>query len=95
MKLKGWTYCFHRHVLSKSLKKKYFPRLVEIVVLEYSYSHNTLLNFLQLLFFYDEITFNCKKENIHDPKLISMLPILVNITEKLIEKSEKYREYAD
>ena len=47
-----------------------------------------------MLFRYDELTFNLKKKDINDPKIISMLPIVVNIAKRFLITSEEYRIYA-
>ena len=52
----------------------------------------TLKDFLQFLFLYDEITDQAKKVNPDDPKLISMLPILVKIGETLLDYKNPHKD---
>ena len=69
--------------LANKIREQYIPDLIEFVIKEKQ--HFTLLEFLQFLFLYDEITDHAKKENKDDPKLINMLPILVKIAEELLK----------
>ena len=52
------------------------------------------MHFLKMLFRYDEITFNNKKMDIDDPKLINMLPYIVKVAENFLNTSDEYRSYA-
>ena len=45
---------------------------------------HTRQHLLQFLFFYDEITFEQKREDPNDPKLINMLPQIVKLAEGLL-----------
>ena len=49
---------------------------------------------MQFLFFYDEITFEQKREDPNDPKLISMLPQIVKLAEGLLQSETSYRTNA-
>ena len=77
------------------LKDHYIPKLIEIVIFEQQFkSNNSLMHFLKMLFRYDEITFDNKKMDINDPKLINMLPYIVKVAEKFMNTSFEYRDYA-
>ena len=63
------------------LKQHYIPKLIEICEFEQSFeTDNSLKQLFTMLFRYDELTFNLKKKDINDPKIISMLPIVVSIS---------------
>ena len=49
---------------------------------------------MQLLFFYNEITRPYSKRDVDDPKLIDMLPVLVKISEKLLESNGNSETYS-
>ena len=81
--------------LAERLRQHYIPKLIEIVEFEQSFkSENTLKQVLTMLFRYDELTFNYKKKDINDPKIIGMLPIMVKIAQKFLIISPDYRSYA-
>ena len=77
------------------LRHHYIPKLIEICEFEQSFkTDNSLKQLFTMLFRYDELTFNLKKKDINDPKLISMLPIVVNIAQRFLNTSFDYRDYA-
>ena len=85
--------------LAEELRVNYIPKIIEFVKKEDMETANSLQHLLQFLFLYDEITHNIKKKSEDDPKLIEMLPILVNISEKLLEENAgkeltKYQKHA-
>ena len=45
---------------------------------------NTLSHTLQLLFFYNHLTQERKDEDPFDPKLVDLLPLMVQLSEKLL-----------
>ena len=49
---------------------------------------------MQLLFFYNEITRPYSRRDVDDPKLIDMLPVLVKISEKLLQSNGAEAAYS-
>ena len=82
--------------LANDLRTTYIPGILKIVDKESETYSNTLLELLQFLFLYDEITHKIKTKNEDDSKLIYMMPILYKIAEtKLNTKGDsKYKEHA-
>ena len=73
------------------LRREYIPRLVKLVIVEQklrkkSGSGHTMPLLFQMLFFYNEITREYGNRDPDDPKLIDMLPVLVNISESLLKE---------
>ena len=76
--------------LAKIVRENYIEKLIEFVMKD-QYQH-TINDLLQFLFLYDEITHQFKVRSQDDPKLISMLPILVKISEKLLFEVKNEQE---
>ena len=83
--------------LVNDLRNEYIPSLIEIVKQESQWgSQHTLGDLLEFLFLYQEITGNDSNMNmekeLENSHVIRMLPILVEIAEKLLKGNERYKE---
>lgn len=66
--------------LAGNLRDKLIKRLVTFVGREAKFqSHFTLDDLLQFLIIYSEATFEVKQKDEHDPRVIKILPILIEI----------------